>query len=205
MVINSGSAEHKTEHWLTNKECVHILHLWLLVLHFIIKQYSVDIFSWKKPKVFTKTLVILHSSISGTFMSQMTSTKKVVYSRSSLKYNTTVCKTFLLISWVWALNLVIYQKAITHTYSLTSKSITFTWNWNILRTSQYWNFFLYRLFRTVISSSFNSASLLQKKFQIFQHSNEIISLFLSQTTLRNFLSYKPKKLSVYTDLKFQKV
>lgn len=148
MIINSGSAEHKRGHWLTNKECVHILHLWLLVLHLIIKQYSVDIFQLKKKKkklnkVLAKTLLISHSFFSGTFLSPKTSNQKVGYSRSALKYSTAVCQTFLLISWVWALNLVIYQTAITHIYSLTSKGITFTWNWNILHSSQRWNFALF--------------------------------------------------------------
>lgn len=44
----------------------------------------------KNPKVLTKTLIISHSSFSGTFLSQKTSNKKVGYSRSAMKYNTAV-------------------------------------------------------------------------------------------------------------------
>lgn len=99
VVINSGSAEHKAEGWLANKERVRILPPVAVSARSYYKNKAVlcGYFSAGKKKIPTQKLVIWHSSVLlALSQSQKTINRKAGYSRSALKYSRAICKTLLL-------------------------------------------------------------------------------------------------------------
>lgn len=99
VVINSGSAEHKSEHWLTNKEQVHILPPVALSARSYYKAVLCVYFSnRKKGNTNPKPSNLAQFCLISTFQSQKTSNRKISYSRSVLTDNSVTCKTLLLIS-----------------------------------------------------------------------------------------------------------